>query len=60
LLSLGASGLLGPPGDLSTVEELQGRLRHLPLHSNYYSQLLALYGGGRRGCAVYWEIPSDS
>ena len=32
MLSLGASSLLGPPGDLSTVEELQDRLRRLPLH----------------------------
>jgi len=32
LLSLGASSLLGPPEDLSTVEELQARFRRLPLH----------------------------
>ncbi len=32
LLSLGASSSLGPPEDLSTVEELQARLCRLPLH----------------------------
>jgi len=46
LLSLGASSLLGPPEDLSTVEELQARLCRLPLRPNHYSRRLALYGGG--------------
>jgi hypothetical protein len=46
LLSLGASSSLGPPEDLSTVEELQGRLRRLPLHPNHYSQHLTLYSSG--------------
>ena len=50
MLSLGASSLLSPPEDLSTVEELQARLRRLPLHP---TTTVSVWPCAVAVCAVY-------
>ncbi len=47
---LGASSLLGPPEDLSTVEKLQARLRRLPLHP---TTKVSVWPCAVAVCAVY-------